>query len=422
LKVNASAPAPLEFEIPVTPVEPEAAAEEIGVPSAAAHEPELSARPAAAPTEEVDLSDEWEAMVQAVSGPAKADEAPPQEVALQPETPSVPKSAETAPAVVQFEAEPKPEAEPQPEPEPVDVPLAEEESADELPIELVLEPTFQADEEEQVAPQQAAEELATAREEIELELTPQPAASNGNQAAIPKTADDFLSELNAELDAMEPPAPAEPAAPKAAATKELKEPVRAASKQPVQTAPPRTPVAAPVIAKAERAAPLAPAVAASIAPPEPSPESLNQLAEVFQEFRDELGEMPDEDEDLETHYNLGIAYREMGLLDEAIGEFQKVAQAVQRGKPFPYAMNCAAMLALSFMDKGEPKIASLWYERALKTPGLDQDAILALRYDLGLSLESAGEPVSALDHFRQVYAMNIDYRDVADRIAMLQKH
>ncbi|MGH9739894.1 MAG: hypothetical protein ACRD4X_15100, partial [Candidatus Acidiferrales bacterium] len=195
-----------------------------------------------------------------------------------------------------------------------------------------------------------------------------------------------------------------------------------ASKAPVGAAS-KAPAPARVAAKpAEPVVPAVPVAAASDSAPEPSAEDLNELAEVFQEFRSELGEMSDEDEDLETHYNLGIAYREMGLLDEAIGEFQKVAQAVQRGKPFPYSMNCAAMLALSFMDKGEPKIAALWYERALKTPGLDQDAVLALRYDLGLSLESAGESESALDHFRQVYAMNIDYRDVADRIAMLQKH
>jgi tetratricopeptide (TPR) repeat protein len=149
---------------------------------------------------------------------------------------------------------------------------------------------------------------------------------------------------------------------------------------------------------------------------------LNQLADVFQEFRSELGELGEEDEDLETHYNLGIAYREMGLLDEAIGEFQKVAKAVQNGKPFPYAMNCSTLLALSFMDKGEPKIASLWYQRALDIPGLDQEAILALRYDLGVSQEMAGESDAALDSFRQVYAINIDYRDVADRIATLQKN
>lgn len=151
-------------------------------------------------------------------------------------------------------------------------------------------------------------------------------------------------------------------------------------------------------------------------------EALNQLSEVFQEFRNEFGEEgSDENEDLETHYNLGIAYREMGLLDEAIGEFQKVAKAIQKGKQFAYAMNCSTLLALSFADKGEPKIAALWYQRALETPGLDQEATLALRYDLGISLEQAGESHAALDSFRQVYAMNIDYRDVADRIATLQR-
>jgi tetratricopeptide (TPR) repeat protein len=155
--------------------------------------------------------------------------------------------------------------------------------------------------------------------------------------------------------------------------------------------------------------------------PAPTAETLNELAEVFQEFRSELGELGEEDEDLETHYNLGIAYREMGLLDEAIGEFQKVAKAVQKGKPFRYAMNCSTMLGLSFMDKGEPKIAALWYQRALEVPGLEQETILALRYDLGLALDEAGEEKAALDSFRQVYAVNIDYRDVADRIATLQK-
>ena len=111
----------------------------------------------------------------------------------------------------------------------------------------------------------------------------------------------------------------------------------------------------------------------------------------------------------------------MGLLDEAIGEFQKVAKAVKEGKPFRYAMNCSTLLAICFMDKGEPRIAALWYQDALELPGLEQETILALRYDLGVSLDMAGEADAALDNFRQVYAMNIDYRDVSDRIATLQK-
>lgn len=144
------------------------------------------------------------------------------------------------------------------------------------------------------------------------------------------------------------------------------------------------------------------------------------LSEVFNEFRQALDELQTE-EDPETHYNLGIAYREMGLLEEAISEFQKVAQAHDRGKVFRYAMQCCTLLGLAFMEKGQPEIAAFWYERSLQTPGLDLESILALRYDLGVAQELAGQTEGALKSFQQVYAMNIDYRDVSDRITTLRK-
>jgi len=162
----------------------------------------------------------------------------------------------------------------------------------------------------------------------------------------------------------------------------------------------------------------------SVAKKEPVPAEAGEsgpLKEVFDEFRAELGEMGAEDEDLETHYNLGIAFREMGLLEEAISEFQKVAKASDRGRAFRYTMQCCTLLGLAFMEKGQPAIAAIWYERALQTPGNDPESTLALRYDLGVAQESAGEPGAALKSFSQVYAMNIDYRDVAERIAALQK-
>jgi tetratricopeptide (TPR) repeat protein len=149
---------------------------------------------------------------------------------------------------------------------------------------------------------------------------------------------------------------------------------------------------------------------------------MDQLKEVFDEFKADMGEVGEaeaEAEDLETHYNLGIAYREMGLLEEAIGEFQKVAQSIKGGRPFRYSMQCYTLLGLSFMDKQQPKIAAIWYEQALKTPDLDPESILAVRYDLGVAHELAGDINKALDSFSQVYAMNIDYRDVAERIASL---
>ncbi len=145
------------------------------------------------------------------------------------------------------------------------------------------------------------------------------------------------------------------------------------------------------------------------------------LGDLFEEFRADLGENVNKDEDIETHYNLGIAYREMGLLEEAISEFQKVAQSADRGAAFRYAMQCSTLLGLAFMEKGQPAIAAIWYERALKTPGLDQESILALRYDLGVAQELAGDRAGAYASFSQVYAMNIDYRDVSERVSLLGK-
>jgi tetratricopeptide (TPR) repeat protein len=151
-------------------------------------------------------------------------------------------------------------------------------------------------------------------------------------------------------------------------------------------------------------------------------EHLNSpLGDLFEEFRSELGEMNNPDEDLETHYNLGIAYREMGLLEEAISEFQRVASSTDKGPAFRYAMQCSTLLGLAFMEKGQPAIAAIWYQRALKTPGLDQESILALQYDLGVAQELAGDKQGAYTSFSQVYAMNIDYRDVSERIALLGK-
>jgi pilus assembly protein FimV len=296
---------------------------------------------------------------------------------------------------------PEPAAQPEPEPafeiteEPVEAPS----SAESLPaslLEFLNEPVPEAEKSPET--------------ELEIELTPEPAHTQPNGEAA--TTDDFLNDLAAEFDDLEVPAA---------------EPVQASAQQRPATPAPEEihSQLQGVFAESDLTPPgsvVAPAArGAEAASSSGAIENLNELSEVFQEFRSELGEMGDEDEDLETHYNLGIAYREMGLLDEAIGEFQKVAKAMQKGKPFRYEMNCSTMLGLSFMDKGEPMVASLWYKRALSTPGLEEESILALRYDLGLALESAGESHAALDSFRQVYAANIDYRDVADRIATLQK-
>jgi pilus assembly protein FimV len=145
------------------------------------------------------------------------------------------------------------------------------------------------------------------------------------------------------------------------------------------------------------------------------------LADMFGELKHELEEdSAATDEDPETHYNLGVAFREMGLLDEAIGELQKVCQAVDRGHPFPHIMQTYTWLSQCFLDKGIPEAAIRWYERALKLTTIDAETRTALHYELASSYETAGDKAAALTHFMEVYGSNIDYRDVAERIKTLK--
>jgi len=145
------------------------------------------------------------------------------------------------------------------------------------------------------------------------------------------------------------------------------------------------------------------------------------LAEMFGELKQDLEEdTASTDDDPETHYNLGVAFREMGLLDEAIGELQKVCQAVDHGHSFPNVMQTYTWLAQCFLDKGVPEAAIRWYEKALTLDTLDQETRTALHYELASSYEAAGDRTASLKFFMEVYGTNIDYRDVAERIKALK--
>jgi tetratricopeptide (TPR) repeat protein len=157
------------------------------------------------------------------------------------------------------------------------------------------------------------------------------------------------------------------------------------------------------------------------APTKPDLAASVDLADMFGEIRHELEEeTTTSDEDPETHYNLGVAFREMGLLDEAIGELQKVCQSIDHGHGFPQVMQTYTWLAQCFLDKGVPEAAIRWYEKALGLPSLDQETRTALHYELASSYETAQDKNHALQHFMEVYGSNIDYRDVGERIKALK--
>jgi tetratricopeptide (TPR) repeat protein len=141
------------------------------------------------------------------------------------------------------------------------------------------------------------------------------------------------------------------------------------------------------------------------------------LSSLFDEFKREL-ETPNSEvgDDVETHYNLGLAFKEMGLVDEAIAEFQKAAAAVERGNSFPQVLETYTWLADCFVTKGVPEAGMRWYKKALALPDLSAEQTLALHYELACAEQAAGDLASARNHFLHVLSLNIDYRDVTERI------
>ena len=76
---------------------------------------------------------------------------------------------------------------------------------------------------------------------------------------------------------------------------------------------------------------------------------------------------------------------------------------------------------MCFLEKGLPELAVKWYQTALDAPSLDAGNRLGLLYEMAAAYEVAGDRESALKRFKEVYALNIDYRDVTDRISALQQ-
>ena len=260
--------------------------------------------------------------------------------------------------------------------------------------------------------------------------TPAPAmteyAKASPQAEAPGVLGEFVSDLEASLgDGFLPPPPAPPMPPeqpRSARESRAATPgqaAAAAAPAPAMEAPAPSQAPAPTFTyQPTKKRTLAPEVAP--ATPQAAAASVD-LADMFGELKHELeDDSASAQEDPETHYNLGVAFREMGLLDEAIGELQKVCQAVDRGHSFPQLMQTYTWLAQCFLDKGVAEAAIRWYERALKLPNIDEETRTALNYELASSYEAAGNKTAALNYFTEVYGTNIDYRDVGERIKALK--
>jgi tetratricopeptide (TPR) repeat protein len=146
------------------------------------------------------------------------------------------------------------------------------------------------------------------------------------------------------------------------------------------------------------------------------------LADIFEEYRVSAESESDSngDADYETHYNLGLAYKEMDLFEEALEEFQTAVGVVHPDDGTPRYLQCCNLLGHCFMQKGVPQLAVKWFNKGFNTPGASEDERQALRYELAAAYEEVGDLHRAIDLFTEVYGINVSYRGVNERLRELQ--
>ncbi len=163
---------------------------------------------------------------------------------------------------------------------------------------------------------------------------------------------------------------------------------------------------------------------------EQSPATAAQSPKIFDnfdEFKDELDAQETQtatnaDEDYEMHYHLATAYKEMGLIENAIREFQDAINLVEINDGTRRFFQCANLLGHCFMEKQMPKLAAQWFMRDLEVADLTDEEKQAIYYELGNAFEASGEQEKAAGYFEQLYADNVDYRDVSRRLQNLQEN
>jgi len=120
-----------------------------------------------------------------------------------------------------------------------------------------------------------------------------------------------------------------------------------------------------------------------------------------------------DNEDTESHYSLGLAYREMGLFDEAISEFIVASRSVER------KIDCLILQGTCLRELGEVNKAVEFLGDILSQPELNEDEILGIKYELAVCHEALAETMLAKQLYSEIMAVRADFSDTAVRLSQL---
>ncbi len=130
---------------------------------------------------------------------------------------------------------------------------------------------------------------------------------------------------------------------------------------------------------------------------------------------------PADGNDYDTHYQMAIAYKEMGLMEDSIREFQNALNLTRIDDGTRRFFQCANLLGHCFREKQMPNLALMWFKRSLETPDLNAEEEQALYYEIGDAYEIGGDLQKSVEYFEKLYAVDVDYRNVSQRLEILRE-
>jgi tetratricopeptide (TPR) repeat protein len=145
---------------------------------------------------------------------------------------------------------------------------------------------------------------------------------------------------------------------------------------------------------------------------EPTGDEQRDFEEMLSEFKRGI-EANLADEDWQAHYDLGVAFKEMGLIDEAITEFQKALRSPE-GR-----LRTAEALGGCFYERGQYAVAATVLRRAVEADTAGDEEKIGLLYWLGRCEEQLGRHADALAHYQRVFSVDIGFQDVSQRVTDL---
>ena len=146
---------------------------------------------------------------------------------------------------------------------------------------------------------------------------------------------------------------------------------------------------------------------------EPTGDESADFQRMLSQFREKVSENIGAD-DATAHYDLGTAFKEMGLLDEAIAEYQQALRASADHLP------TYELLGQTFLEKSEPEAALRSLTRALDAPYDVEDELMGIYYYLGMAYEAVGNKDQALEFYDRVFPLDINFADITERLRALR--